>query len=338
MITQEEISNLANFFTYEGNFDLIQCTDKVKFNTILDVGLGRGGASSYFALQNKEVTSLGINIDEYDVNPLVYTSKNINIIEVLFENFNINKKFDAILMSHILEHTSNVGLFLDKAYSLLNDDGWLFVMVPPYKKNVVGGHITNGWNMGQLMYNLLWSGFNIKNGHFISYGYNICAFVQKYNIKPEVLKSYHGSLQIVKDYWPINIYQGFNGNIEQVNWFNDFSPSKYYYPQTLKQEYEVVVKFCNFCLELDKTKKYILYGYGTIGKLIYSHLKDSIIGIIDNNLKDKDAIIIEDKKVEVLTLEKLRNSDNLIISPFLYNKEIISSLKNKRFKVYSIEI
>lgn len=131
---KKEIKKLAKFFPYDGNFDLIQCTDKLNFGTVLDVGLGRGGASSYFALNNKQVTSLGINLNDYDTYPLVSTSKNINIIEILFENFVTDAKFDAILMSHILEHTSNVGLFLDKAYSLLNDDGWLFVMVPPYKK------------------------------------------------------------------------------------------------------------------------------------------------------------------------------------------------------------
>lgn len=337
MITKEEINKLTEFFPYDGNFDLIQCTNKINFNTVLDIGLGRGGASSYFALQNKQVTSLGININDYDTYPLIYTSKNINIIEILFENYVTDKKFDAILMSHILEHTSNVGLFLEKAYSLLHDDGWLFVMVPPYKKNVVGGHITNGWNMGQLMYNLLWSGFNIKNGHFISYGYNICAFVQKYNTKPKILQSYHGNLQMVEDYWPMKIYQGFNGNIEQINWFNDFSPVKYHYPQILKQEYETILSFCDFCSSLDKTKKYILYGYGTIGKLIYSQLKDNISGIIDNNLKNTSSIIIEDNVIEVLTVENLTASDNLIISPFLYNKEIINSLTNKQTKIYYIE-
>lgn len=320
------MDELSKFFPYAGNFELIQCSDKIEFSSVLDIGLGRGGASFYFSLKNKKVTSLGIEIESYDIHPSVKNNSNIFLKETLFEDYVTDEKFDAILMSHVLEHTQNVGVFLEKAYSLLNDNGWLFIMVPPYKKNVVHGHISNGWNMGQLMYNLLASGFNIKKGHFISYGYNICAFVQKYNKKPDILFSYHGNLLTERKYWPIEIYHGFNGNIESVNWFEDFQPKKYYYSPSLKQEYDYLISFYNFCQNLDKTRQYILYGYGSVGKLIYSQLKNNIIGIVDDNIKNLKIINIDGRDVNIIQLKDITKNDYVIISPFLYKNDILNSL------------
>jgi hypothetical protein len=125
-------------------------------------------------------------------------------------------------MSHILEHTLNVGFFLEKARSMLQNEGWLFVVVPPFKQNIVGGHVTPGWNIGVLMYVLLMSRFDIKNGHFIRHGYNICGFVKKLNCELPDLRLDEGDIEMTKDFWPIEVYQGFDGNLESVNWFDSF--------------------------------------------------------------------------------------------------------------------
>ncbi|NQY43195.1 MAG: methyltransferase domain-containing protein [Legionellales bacterium] len=162
-----------------GNLELLNCTLNLKFDTVLDIGLGDGLASLFFAAENKKVVPIGINIDKYNYPKDLFKVLNINIIETSFSEYQTNNKYNAIWASHILEHVQNVGEFLEKCRNLLTDDGWLFVLVPPYKNTVVGGHVTTGWNIGQLLYNLLLTGYNIKTGHFIQYGYNICGFVQK---------------------------------------------------------------------------------------------------------------------------------------------------------------
>jgi hypothetical protein len=124
-----------------------------------------------------------------------------------------------IWASHVLEHQQNIEIFLTKCRSLLSDDGWFCVMVPPYKEQVVGGHATNGWNIGQLMYNLLLTNFDIKNGHFIRHGYNICAFVKKSKQPLPPIKMSIGDIEKTQDLWPIKVKQGFNGNIKEINWF-----------------------------------------------------------------------------------------------------------------------
>lgn len=204
-------------FAVSGNYDLIRATDYVQFHTVLDVGLGNGSASLYFAKKGKQVTSIGLSVESYGIDIEELNKAGVKIQQISFETFNSKEKFDAIWMSHVLEHTSNVGFFLEKAKKLLKEDGWLFVMVPPYKPEVVIGHLTNGWNIGQLMYNLLASGFSIKQGHFIKHGYNICGFVQpeKKKITQQNLNLNDSETRIL---WPIKVYSGFNGDLEQVNW------------------------------------------------------------------------------------------------------------------------
>lgn len=205
-------------FPIEGNDYLIKQTDKLKFKTVLDIGLGNGCASAYFANKGKKVTALGVAVDSYDMNCEELNKMEVDISETYFEEYQSDKKYDAIWMSHVLEHTQNVGIFLEKARNLLNDDGWLFVMVPPHKHEVVGGHLTNGWNLGQLMYNLLVAGYDIKNGHFIKFGYNICAFVQKAKYELPLLRGDNGDIETTKDLWPLDVYQAFNGDLEKINW------------------------------------------------------------------------------------------------------------------------
>lgn len=324
-LLSEEV--LENLFPLIGNYDLIKATDNISFNSILDIGLGKGGASLYFALKNKDVTSLGWRIDSYDIDSRVIINKNIKIKEVLFENYITEKLFDAILMSHVLEHTQNVGIFLKKSYDLLKEDGWLFIMVPPYKSYVVGGHLTNGWNMAQLIYNLLISGFDVKNGHFTTYGYNICAFVRKSNQKLPDLRMDCGDLEVLKDFMPVKLEQNSYAKIESVNWFKSFKPIEFKYPNVVDEEYNCVVNLYQFCINLDKEKKYILYGYGSVGKLIYPLVRNCITGIYDNN-----SINVPSEKQ--IKFEDIDKNSNVIITPFKYNREIMNKLESIGCTIY----
>ena len=226
-MNNSHFTNTQSLFPVEGNFDLIKCTDNIAFKNILDIGLGSGGASLYFAEKGKYVTSLGLDLSSYNLSHEVLNHSNIHLVESSFEDFSANEKFDAILMSHVLEHTQNPGFFLKKAFNLLLENGWLFVMVPPYKEEVVGGHITNGWNTGQLMYNLLLSGFDIKKGHFVCHGYNICAFVQKSKKPLPKLRMDKGDIENTGEFWPFDVKQGFLGSIYHQNWFQNFNNIPY---------------------------------------------------------------------------------------------------------------
>ena len=205
--------------------DILKATDNLGFQSVLDVGFGQGFASIYFSEKGKNVTSIGLALDKYYYPKELMNNLNIKIYESSLEDFSyIEQQYDAIWMSHVLEHTRNPGKFLDKAYSLLDRDGWLMLLVPPYKSDLVGGHVSSGWNIGQLIYNLILSGFNVKDGHYIKYGYSVVAFVQKStdNNDFSFLTYDTGDINLLKEYLPINIYEGMNGHIKSINWFENF--------------------------------------------------------------------------------------------------------------------
>ncbi len=215
------ISRLQDEFQIEGNFHLAEMASRLPFNRILDVGFGHGAASRFFRLKGKSVVAIDRDIKYRDAPLEVMKEAGIEIDESSFENFQPQGEIDAIWLSHVLEHTLDVGEFLRKSHSILSAEGWLFVMVPPFKHEVVGGHVTPGWNIGILMYVLLLSGFDIKNGHFVRHGYNICAFVQKGTVALPELCHDQGDIEKTQNLWPIEVRQGFDGNLTSVNWFED---------------------------------------------------------------------------------------------------------------------
>lgn len=208
------------------SYDIIQCTDNFEFESALDIGLGYGGASLYFAEKGKKVTAIG-KADDSHFPSRIFSMCGIDVKNISLEEFDPEKHFDAVYCSHMLEHCENVSNALQKMRALLKDDGWLFLLVPPYKSNVVCGHISTGFNLIQLMLILYFNGFLVKNGHFCFHGYNIVAFVQK-NLHPKFMPSAGGatSFPLIAQDFPIELTQGMEGDIENVNWFFDPVPQR----------------------------------------------------------------------------------------------------------------
>jgi SAM-dependent methyltransferase len=89
-----------------------------------------------------------------------------------------NQRYDAILCSHVLEHSPNPGQFLAKIHELLNEGGILCINVPPLKHAITAGHLTL-WNPGLLLLNLVRSGFDCKHAKIRVKGYNIAVVLVK---------------------------------------------------------------------------------------------------------------------------------------------------------------
>lgn len=195
---------------------ILPYTMAVDFDTILDIGSGKSTEAAELWLNNgKNVTSVDVDpcrcIDEH--NHTVIKSDLFEIPE--------SKKYDAIYASHVMEHIQDTGRFLSKLKRLLKDNGILMIIVPPMKPNIVGGHV-HLWNMGLLMYNLILSGFDVRNGRFAKIAYNIAAFVRKGKRDlPELNYNKH-DMEKLKSFFPDDemFKQGFNGDMEEWNWFS----------------------------------------------------------------------------------------------------------------------
>jgi SAM-dependent methyltransferase len=183
---------------------------------VLDVGSGAGDHARLMRCRGKTVTTISL-IPPADIVGDFMTAE-------------IDNGFDAIWASHVLEHQPNVNLFLRRCFSLLRDDGVLAITVPPYKANVVGGHLTT-WNSGILLYNLIIAGFDCRtarvSGNYSSGTdvngekyppYNISVIVRKRAAALPDLHFDSGDIGRLAEFFPWCVTDGFDGRLPPVRW------------------------------------------------------------------------------------------------------------------------
>jgi ubiquinone/menaquinone biosynthesis C-methylase UbiE len=139
-----------------------------EFETVLDIGSGRGEQAAAMRDAGKRVTTMdsmsAVGADIYGHWP----SDGIVIA---------TGYYDCVWCSHVLEHSGEPCDFLAEIWAVLVDGGILAITVPPFKQ-VIAGHIT-AWNAGLLLYNLVLAGFDCSRAAVKTYGYNISAIVRK---------------------------------------------------------------------------------------------------------------------------------------------------------------
>ena len=174
------------------------------FDSVLDIGCGYGRHSRELLKAGKRVTSIDIKSDYREAIVGNYLTTHL-------------PKSDLVWASHILEHQLNVNSFLKKCRNETNEHGYIAIVVPPLKHQIVGGHVTL-WNAGLVMYNLVLAGYNCKNVIIKEYGYNILVIAQAEEFKLPALNYDRGDIELIKEYLPDGYnYQGFNGDIKELN-------------------------------------------------------------------------------------------------------------------------
>jgi len=328
--------DIKPYFYIRGNFDLLRCTDHIEFDSVFDVGSGKGGAALYFANQGKKVTAITIGEEFHTYRKDWFDEFGIDVEFGDFAHHTTEHKYDAVWMSHSLEHTQLPGKFLQNAWSMLNDHGWLFVLVPPYNHLLTNGHFSTGWNMGTLMYNLLVSGFDIKNGHFARYGSNLCAFVQKkpdYHLEPGTYVSVADSATE----WPLPVrHHSSLENLYQLNWFDDFQP-KLKQEELVRKKYQTEDSrinriYIDAVLDSDETakklakfkatykgKKIVCYGAGMFAKRALKKFDFSgidIIGFVDGDARKIGTTILDYKIYPIKAINKELKPDVILMTCF----------------------
>lgn len=95
---------------------------------ILEIGSGAGQATYWFDRLGYHVT--GIEPDKENVEQINKKLENSKCISEYVENLRLDKQFDVIWMSHVLEHLTNPDIFLKKIKQNLRQGGVFFIEVP----------------------------------------------------------------------------------------------------------------------------------------------------------------------------------------------------------------
>jgi len=179
-----------------------------EFETVLDIGSGRGAQAAAMREAGKKVTTLDCFDEVATPDICAYYPQQTDL-----------EPQSVIWCCHTLEHQWNQGQFLDALYSDLKEDGVLAITVPPFRQ-VVPGHITV-WNAGLLLYNLVLANFDCSGAAVKTYGYNISVIVRKGRYSDG---SRLDTLNDLAEYFPVPLTGDrpklgvLPTDIEEVNW------------------------------------------------------------------------------------------------------------------------
>jgi len=211
-VLESEFSSLP--FSQHGLSKLVNDFD---FETVLDVGSGAGAHAKVLKNHGKKVTALDFGTSIYALQ-MNDNYDGIHHVEIDFNKYNPEQKFDCIWASHVLEHQENPGVFIKKCMDLVEDNGILAITVPPLDDNITGGHLTL-WNAGLLLYQLVFNGLDCRDASIYSYGYNITVIVRKKVRSQQILAYDNGDITKLKAYFPSFIdTEPFDGRIVRWNW------------------------------------------------------------------------------------------------------------------------
>ena len=171
-------------------------------SVLIDVGSGSGAAAKYL-----EEAGHAVHICDYG-----QTGER-------FEDLRCPMTFDGLYCSHMLEHVRNPGIVLDKMRQSVRDGGYICILVPPAKHNIVGGHLTL-WNAGLLIYNLIRAHIDCKRARIRTYGYNIAVIVPNdyAEYDENKLAEDNGDIEALAEFFPVDVVQGFDGRVDSHNW------------------------------------------------------------------------------------------------------------------------
>jgi SAM-dependent methyltransferase len=134
------------FFFEWGVHAIMRLIEAYDFDTVLDIGSGQGEHARFFRHFGKEVYAVNL-------------SGNADYVGD-FNELALDRQFDAVWCSHVIEHQRNVGVFLERIFAALKDDGILALTAPCHpRERLIDGHLTS-WNAGLLCYNLILAGFD----------------------------------------------------------------------------------------------------------------------------------------------------------------------------------
>jgi len=230
-IVDERQSQNTSRRTYSFKLDwalhcILRLISNYKFTSVLDIGSGEGEHKRFLQFFGKEVFSVD----------MLKTADYVGD----FLAVEVDRKFDVVWCSHVLEHQRNTGLFLDKIFDVLKENGILAITVPAHpRERLMSGHLSS-WSVPLLCYNLIMAGFNCNRANILA-TYELSLIVQKKLAAHKELRknSAHGAdagveFSDIAKYFPFPAQQGVElCSTGRINWDN---PTRYLLPKPVVNE------------------------------------------------------------------------------------------------------
>lgn len=284
---QHEIHDV---FTFK-NFEYILKKYIPKEASILEVGCSTGKLL-YFFKQKGYKNLLGIE-PAPECKKIAKEKYDINIVTSTFDNYNTKKKYNLIIFSAILEHLIEIRNTVMKAYSLLKDNGMIFVGVPD-----AGNFFKN---------------FNEPFGEFSTEHINFFSEQSLFQ-----LMSHCDNVFIKSDNKAIlSLWKKKNVKEMSINKYIKMSQKKM---KNIKKMTELL------------PEKTIIWGAGALTQRLLktTNIKNKIFKFADSN---KNLIGKQIEGIDIISPDELTKYKNsILISSFNFKDEIIKEIKKRKLK------
>ena len=296
-----------------------------KDSSIIDIGCAKGGLlqtlknRGYNNLYGIEASNDAIkNLKKYNID-----GKSISIFNIK----NINKKFDVVILTQVLEHIYDLAFIKNIIYDILNENGILYIDIPDSTSYIIN-------KLNSYYY------FDLEHiNHFstktLEYLFDNLSLIETGNV-------IFDNVSNIKAYTIYGIFQK-NNNIKKIHKIKDIS------------SINKMIEYINYSNKTDKynitnidnTKSTYCWGFGAyLRRLLlddryFNNIK--ISGIIDKNESFKGMKILNYKndEIPIFTPDIINNNNdaNIILTSVLYSEQIENDLiNNKNFigKIYKL--
>lgn len=136
----------------------------------------------------------------------------------------IDRKFDVVYASNVLEHQKDVGAFIKRLMAICNDGGYIALIVPiQHHHKLLFGHLTS-WTPGILIYNMVMAGLDCAEAKVCRGKYEISVIVQNKpaaqvsDIARSAAAGWPEEMDQIKRYFPFDFFAGCTADMDSIRW------------------------------------------------------------------------------------------------------------------------
>jgi SAM-dependent methyltransferase len=184
---------------FRGDLALNECVG-LGARSVLDVGSGGDEQAEAFVKAGLDVTCVDYGTSDY-AQAVSAKARQLNIIFGDFNELPVDRRYDLVGASHVIEHQPNVGRFIEKLHAFCAEDGWVCITAPVCHRAMWGGHLTL-WTPGLLAYNVALSGVDISSAQLIHGHREFSLLYQLRRVKLPTLTYDTGDIERLSSYLP----------------------------------------------------------------------------------------------------------------------------------------